>query len=337
MDSILNMLLSGWCADAMGARLEFLKERFNEERVQNAMNFRGYSTTCVGTGQITDDSELEIALLYGLVDGILENSHELYPTELVAKRYLDWFHSDPFDVGNTTTMAFHDAHDANSMKENTSRYNQTSESNGALMRSAALAAMFWHLSPDELMKIAKQDAQLTHVSPVIHEINGLYVAALGALLQCAIHNERADGFEIIKWMCETAREPTVKRWIEEGLALASLDDYNALCMVGHAKHAFVMVVYFLNNMETYSYETAIAKTLQCGGDTDTNAKIVGSLVGAYYSNCIPGYIMNTVLEFDCTQYSNTHPRPACYSVLHVVRYLHIHKDKFTPASTMPEN
>jgi len=290
--------------------------------VRNAMKFGGISTTQVGKGQITDDSELEISLLYGLIEAGNKNE---YSKDTVAQRYLQWFHSDPFDVGTTTRNALYDAHDADSMMENATLHNENSLSNGALMRSAALSAYYWHLKPYELLEIGKRDAQLTHTQPAVLEINGLYVAVLGALIQCAINKERPDGDIIIQWMCETARETETKEWIQMGLSLTSLENYDALQNCGHVKHAFIMLIYFLNHIEKYSYETAIMETLMCGGDTDTNSKIVGSLFGAYYPNCIPAKILNTVLEFDCTTPHNNYPRPTYYSVLHVIRYLRIHK------------
>lgn len=322
MDAIMNMLLAGWCADAIGARLEFRKIRFSEKVVRDAMRFQGQSTTFVGKGQITDDSELELSLLYALLK---ENDKTAYPQEMVAKSYLAWLHSEPFDVGNTTSLAFTGARNADEIYQNVQRYNQTSESNGALMRSAGLAAYYWNASPAELMQIAKQDAQMTHASSVVHEANGLYVVAVAGLIQCAVENVRPDADAIIKWMMATVTEPTIKQWIEEGLMLETLEMYNALVMVGHVKHAFIMVVYFLNNIEKYSYETAIMETLQCGGDTDTNAKIVGSLVGAYYQNCIPSRILNTVLEFDSSNSHISYPRPLRYNVLHAVRYLRMNQ------------
>jgi ADP-ribosylglycohydrolase len=332
MDTILTMLLAGWCADAIGAHLEFGNTRYTEERVRDAMRFRGHSTTMVGKGQVTDDTELEISLLHALLD---ENDKRRYPRDLVASNYLDWFHSDPFDIGTTTRNAMFGAHDADGMEANTRTHNQGSLSNGALMRSAALSAFYWNLTPAELMAIAKQDAQLTHSNTIVHEINGLYVVALVFLIQSAVLNTRPDGDAILRWMCETARETETKEWIQYGLNLSSLYDYDAITSQGCVKHAFIMVVYFLNNIDRYSYETAIMETLCCGGDTDTNAKIVGSMMGAYYTNCVPASIMNTVMEFDCTKQFNTYPRPSKYSVLYTIRHLCINKGKFIIPEYVP--
>jgi hypothetical protein len=56
-----------------------------------------------------------------------------------------------------------------------------------------------------------------------------------------------------------------------------------------------------------------------GGDTDTNAAIVGGIVGAYQK--IPEYMLRPVLDFDCTIDGRHHIRPAEYSVKKVIGHL----------------
>jgi hypothetical protein len=78
-------------------------------------------------------------------------------------------------------------------------------------------------------------------------------------------------------------------------------------------------MYFLRHPEI-SYEEAIKITLMKGGDTDTNAAIVGGLVGSYQS--IPEYMIRPVLDFDCTADGfKHHKRPAEYSVKNVIGHL----------------
>jgi ADP-ribosyl-[dinitrogen reductase] hydrolase len=48
--------------------------------------------------------------------------------------------------------------------------------------------------------------------------------------------------------------------------------------IGHLKIAFVWAFYYLKN--EWTYDDAIKDMLVQGGDTDTNAAIVGGLLGA---------------------------------------------------------
>jgi ADP-ribosylglycohydrolase len=62
----------------------------------------------------------------------------------------------------------------------------------------------------------------------------------------------------------------------------------------------------------------------CGGDTDTNAKIVGNLFGAFYNNCVPENVLHIVLNFDCTKAEGYFKRPQIYSInnaLHIINKL----------------
>lgn len=76
-EQIYYAFLAGWCADAAGARLEFRKQRFTEQETLNAMHFVGDKTNGILEGQFTDDSEMELALLQGLING---KNEEYFPT-----------------------------------------------------------------------------------------------------------------------------------------------------------------------------------------------------------------------------------------------------------------
>lgn len=109
---IYYTFLAGWCADAAGARLEFKKKLFTKEEAINAMHFVGEKTNSIPEGQFTDDSEMELCLLQGLLNG--KNS-PFFPVEEIATQYIEWFKSSPFDIGNTTQMALIAAKDAEDM------------------------------------------------------------------------------------------------------------------------------------------------------------------------------------------------------------------------------
>jgi ADP-ribosylglycohydrolase len=82
---IKNTILAGWCADAVGAQLEFQCRRFSEQEVDDAMRFlTTNSKNGINKGQFTDDSEMEICLLRGLLNGKDEG---YFPIEHVAKEY----------------------------------------------------------------------------------------------------------------------------------------------------------------------------------------------------------------------------------------------------------
>ena len=58
----------------------------------------------LGPGQVTDDSELAMCLMWGLVEGNEESKEDenIMPTASIAKYYSKWMNSPPFDIGTTT-------------------------------------------------------------------------------------------------------------------------------------------------------------------------------------------------------------------------------------------
>jgi ADP-ribosylglycohydrolase len=175
------------------------------------------------------------------------------------------------------------------------------------MRSTAIAC--WVAARKDTpafraLQTAEEDAKLSHPNLVCKEVNQVYVAACTLLM-------RGDSpAEVLEKVTEVVREdmksPSVKKWfLEDSLDVATL---NCLVNPGHVRWAFTLAMHFLRNPHI-SYEDAIRITLLKGGDTDTNACIVGGLVACYQP--IPAAMLDPVLAFDCT--SAGRRRPAVYS------------------------
>lgn len=61
-------ILGAFVSDSIGSHLEFEEQPCKEEQVAKCMTMPGGGPHEVGPGQITDDSELAMCLLWGLVD-----------------------------------------------------------------------------------------------------------------------------------------------------------------------------------------------------------------------------------------------------------------------------
>ncbi len=68
--------------------------------------------------------------------------------------------------------------------------------------------------------------------------------------------------------------------------------------IGYLKIAFFWSFYYLKN--NTSYEEAMRDILLKNGDTDTNAAIVGGLLGAQGINVIPKTWVEKVISYDST-------------------------------------
>ena len=68
------------------------------------------------------------------------------------------------------------------------------------------------------------------------------------------------------------------------------------------EHSIVLGFYFLLRLANgCTYEAALRHSIQLGGDTDTNAAIIGGLLGAAVGfDALPKEMCEKVLEFDCS-------------------------------------
>jgi ADP-ribosylglycohydrolase len=317
-------MLGALVGDAAGATLEFCRCPVTEEMALNSMKMPGGGNIRAGPGQITDDGELTLTLWHSL--NSFETSN-VPPILTLMKGYKNWYDSFPFDIGRTCSLAFDTISDflnerhiytLQGCKDIINKLNEGSEANGALMRATAIATWIAKMStPDIEMGVncAKEDARLSHPSIVCQDVNAIYVFTIINLLQgkspeetLVVTDEFVDS--------ENITSEKVKYWyFEESLDITEM---NATQQIGHVRWGFVMAMYFLRHPEI-NYEEAIKITLMKGGDTDTNAAIVGGLVGAYHK--IPEYMLRPVLDFDCTTKGRHHKRPAEYSVKKVIGHL----------------
>lgn len=330
---IKGALLGGWCGDAAGATLEFYNSELTDEKVVRAMHMPAGGCFNVGSGQVTDDSELEISLLNALVEhnemskNNNKNPHRLFPTSIIAKHYMEWYKSEPFDIGTTTAKSFYCANNVFDILANADNLNKLSEANGSLMRCVPLSIWCKDMEPNQIMFCAKKDSSLTHSSDICKYVCGIYLIGLVSLLQNYEKNISVKTLlalndiknTILSLLTTTSAVKTIFDWYNQAIGLKTLDDYNCKQHIGHVKHAFILFIYCLH--KNLTYESAIYEVLKKGGDTDTNAKIVGSAIGALNGELsIPQYMKNPVLEFDCEMNSeqntnlNGQKRPKTYSV-----------------------
>lgn len=307
--------------DACGATLEFYDDDITEAVAIRAMSMCGGGSLRVGPGQITDDGELTLTLW-----NILREKVPVHGISLrdVAKAYVEWYESFPFDIGRTCSLAFDalstwvedDEKDMTNVLRTIASMSSRSEANGAMMRVTPIAA-WWASHPvsvDGIICIeetathaaaaASMDAQLSHPGHVTRSANALYVYALTLLL---LGCDTQDTIQRVELMARD-NGTIIRSWVEE-----SKGEWNTLSdarmLIGHVRHAFVSALWFLRRPEI-GYADAIYRMLQRGGDTDTNAAIVGGMVACYQP--IPECMKNAVAHFDCI--TSGRPRPKEYGV-----------------------
>jgi ADP-ribosylglycohydrolase len=318
--NMYRAMLGAFVGDAAGATLEFGRRPVTAEMADAAMRMPGGGVMGVGPGQITDDGELTLAAWSAIHPW---DSYVGIPRTNLVRAYAEWYKSRPFDCGHTCGYAFSEAFDVvRATKEGESlnyeklqefqnhvkEYNAQSEANGALMRATALAT--WIASQPNTpithcIGLAIVDAELSHPNEVCVEVNQIYVLAVCLLLR------GESPRDALRYVSDFVEEHVKNEKVREWFFTDSLDISEMECerSMGHVRWAFTLSMYFLRNPEV-SYEEAICTTLMKGGDTDTNACIVGGLVACYQT--IPETMLGPVLAFDCTKEGIE--RPDTYSV-----------------------
>ena len=166
-------ILGAFIGDSAGAVLEFMPSQIKERDVNEALRFNGGGALNVEPGQITDDSEMAIALMRGIIN--CDKVDKLQQS--IATEYLKWAYSDPFDIGIATAKAMQwiDNHfkkypnkdNMDLLLNKIDEINSSSQSNGWLMRATPLAVYCHKLNNEEIYKNTKLDVNLTHTNQTV--------------------------------------------------------------------------------------------------------------------------------------------------------------------------
>jgi ADP-ribosylglycohydrolase/fructose-1,6-bisphosphatase/inositol monophosphatase family enzyme len=286
-------LLGQVAGDSLGALVEFetaaaiaKRDPDGPRRLENGGRWD------LMAGQPTDDSEMALALARSIV------SLDGYEREAALEAYRDWLRSSPFDVGDTVAAALRD------------HPNPASQANGSLMRASPLGIYAQALEPSLAAELARQDASLTHPSPVCGDATAAYVVAIAhavrvgdgaeAVWRAAVEWADAAGAALLvrEALDAARREPPVCDNGSEGWVRIALQ--NAFFELLHAE----------------SLEAGVVASVRRGGDTDTNAAIAGALLGAVHGReAVPAQWRSMVLSCRPLAPRARRPRPRpCWPV-----------------------
>jgi ADP-ribosylglycohydrolase len=288
--------------DAAGAVLE-MQGAVTADEVDWALTLPGGGIHEVAPGQVTDDSELAMALYRAV------NKHGgIWRQSTVCYEYLAWAGSRPFDMGNTCgnalrIMAEYQAQDVPEAQllAEIEDLNAASQANGALMRvtGLVLATLKYNPAADFIdidyyvRNAALQDAQLTHPNSVCQVVNVAYATAQAKLLTTE-QTPREIYFNLVVWLRDYSERgnkacKVLLDWLSE-----DVQTLDCTQNPGHVRHAWILAMHWLRHSEL-DYLAAIRFTLSKGGDTDTNAAIVGALAACRHE--VPDQLVQRVLTY----------------------------------------
>ncbi|MBR0660486.1 inositol monophosphatase family protein [Neoroseomonas oryzicola] len=290
-------LISG---DALGSLVEFQTPKaISASYPAGVQDLADGGTWDTIAGQPTDDGELALALARVLAD------RSQWCDDAVAAAYANWLASGPFDCGMTTGTAFRAALMAQSGRAAAARAaaNAESEANGALMRVAPVG--IWARDPAEAARVAREDALLSHPSPVTRSASGAFAAAIAVAIAGGDRDAMHRAAE-----AEASGSPAIADVLRAAKAGNGVTD--AVTNQGWVLHALKNAFHRL--WHASSVEAALVATVGMGGDTDTNGAICGALLGAAYgADALPTrWTMQVASCRPIAAFGAMRPRPAAF-------------------------
>lgn len=274
IDYAKGSIIGAFVGDALGAFLEFRGET-TKELVAEALEMKGGGRLNIGAGQFTDDSEMAMCQLNALKS--LNPTHGM-PIDDVLKWYRKWANENPIDIGITTSNALWLDTDLPSQQHinRVSQENANSKSNGSMMRMTPLCVWTRNLPITKRVEYYRLDSQLTHPNPTVLDACSGYGLAISNLIKSG--GDIKQTLSVLEdWLLNNANQE-VNEWYEES-NMDNLENFTVTRQKGFVRWGFILAFYFLKN--ELDYRTAIEQTLLLGGDTDTNAAIVGGIIGTY--------------------------------------------------------
>lgn len=176
-----------------------------------------------------------------------------------------------------------------------------SKANGSLMRATPLGIWGYRFSDADLAHLARLDSALSHPNQSCQDAEACYVIAIANLMRTPGNRQKA--FQATRTWADTNANVEVCRWLDDAENNLNYPYYPE---IGYVRIAFTHAFRLL--LQGADFNTAIREVLVGGGDTDTNACIVGGLIGAA-DGCaaISGNTAKAVLECDTTKGRHTRP------------------------------
>ena len=274
-DRALGSVVGALIGDAAGGIFEFMGRPPTLQEAQAALDLPGGGVFDLAPGQYTDDGEMTMALL-----GAIAKGKGAYRQELAAHAYCEWEQSNPFDIGLATRAALRVPKTAMNNPKSLAKlvcskaleHNSESKANGCMMRATPLGIAATGCNIEETIEMVTSDVVLTHPNKDCIDSTVAYVLALRHLILHAGDSEGAIGVANTYLF---DNNHLVRGWLNQAIE-GNIDTVTK--QIGFVKHGFTLAFHFLGNQ--FSFKEAIIQTLLMSGDTDTNACIVGGMIGA---------------------------------------------------------
>ncbi len=239
--------------DALGATTEFMTPGEIKATYKVHRKIIGGGWLYLKPGQVTDDTEMSLALGNALLTA------GGWDRKGIADNFLAWMRSKPIDIGATCRRGIRDYMVKGQLE---TPYNEWDAGNGAAMRMAPVA-LFTLGDEAALYCFSIEQAHLTHN----HPLSDAASVAIGTMVQRAIFG------------CSRFELHEVTRNLVAEYGSFRFNNYR-----GNASAYVVDTLQTVFNFlfTTGSFEECLIGVVNQGGDADTTGAIAGMIAGAFY-------------------------------------------------------
>lgn len=257
MEPLLNKALGAYlgfaCGDALGATVEFMSPKQIQKRYGVHRDIIGGGWLALEAGQVTDDTQMSLALGQAIVD------HQGWNINAVADNFVNWLESDPPDIGNTCRRGILRYRDNGELM---GEPRDDDAGNGACMRNLPVVLATLN-DPARFEAWSLQQCRITHHNP----LSDAATLALGRMVKLLLDGRTPED-------CQQEAERLI----------AQFGEFAYVPYPGKASAYIVDTVqtvlhHFFN---TDSFESCLIATVNQGADADTTGALAGMLGGARY-------------------------------------------------------
>jgi ADP-ribosyl-[dinitrogen reductase] hydrolase len=257
-------LLGMAAGDALGATVEFMTRAQIQESYGVHREIIGGGWLGLQAGEVTDDTQMALCIARSITN------QARFDPEDVAVHFVDWYRSNPPDIGNTTRRSLEylaqglpwDAAGKRTHLELRPR----DASNGSLMRCAPIA-LYARRDAVANAQHSADSSVITHANPIAVDACVAFNAAVAVLLDDPRADFRAAALA-------AAGEPEVRAALEE----APRADPALLPAGGHVIATLRAAAWAV--VTSGSFEEAVVAAVNLGDDADTTGAVTGALAGA---------------------------------------------------------
>ncbi len=257
-------LVGSAVGDALGATVEFMSRAEIARQFGQLREIIGGGWLNLPAGEVTDDTQMALCIATSLAE------HGKFSGDDIAVRFVEWYRSNPPDIGNTTRDALvrlaADVPWQDAGQQTHEKLRPRDASNGSVMRCAPVA-LFARGDEEANRRYSEDSSRITHANPLC--VDGC--VALNAAIAVLLNDADSDPLDV-------AIASTSNETIRATLRAVPTQNASTLKSGGYVLETLQSALWALTTHDRL--EDVVVAAVNLGDDADTTGAVAGALAGA---------------------------------------------------------